>query len=387
MSFTLRALLFKLHLYVGIAVGVYLAILGVTGAILAFQPEIDRLAHAKLAYVKAAPPRLSLGELGEAVAKLYPDQKIFGYEMGEAPDLSTIIRVGAAPGPHNILVYIDPYTGRILGNRTDGPDLLSTIAGIHVALVPPRPGHGRLATSFVSWITVAALFVLLSGIWLWWPRLRFGIGSGGGRRFWYDLHVTSGIAAAIFLVLLAGSGIVMGFGRTTLPMLYELTGSKPISRPKIPPPRADATRPIPVDQAFAIGRNALPGAMPLGIFGPTPQGVYFVVARAPGDHDPVARSGAFIDGYTGALLSAQNLDKNPGMHLWDLNRAIHLGRIFGNWSKAIMAAASLLVALQLLSGAAMWIKRVSFRPMIPALVATAAVTAIAVYTVLAPNRI
>ncbi len=37
------------------------------------------------------------------------------------------------------------------------------------------------------------------GIWLWWPRMPFGIGAGGGRPFWYDLHVTSGIVAVVFL--------------------------------------------------------------------------------------------------------------------------------------------------------------------------------------------
>ncbi len=315
--------------------------------------------------MEPAPPRLSLAELGEAVTKVYPGQQILGYEMGEAPNLSTVVRVGAALGPDNVMVYVNPYTGQVLGNRSNGPNVLAIIGGIHAALVPPRPGHGRLAVSFVTWTTVATLFVLLSGIWLWWPCMRFGIGASGGRPFWYDLHVTSGIAAAVFLVLLAGSGIVMGFGRTTLPMLYALTQSKPPPPFKFPPRPADAGQPIPVDRAFAIGRGALPGAAPLGILGPS-RGVYAVLARAPGDHDPEARSGAFIDQYTGAVLRAQNVDKIPGLHLWDLNRAIHFGLIFGISSKVIMSLAGLLVVLQVVSGALMWTSAAWFRSMIPA---------------------
>lgn len=389
MSFVLRPLLLKLHLYVAVAVGVYVAILGVTGAILAFRTELDHLAHAKLAYVKPVPPRLSFAELGEAVTKVYPGQKIFGYNMGEAPNLSTLVVVGSMPDSRDIVVYdvyVNPYTGQILGSRTNGPNVLSMISAIHTRLAPPRPGHGRLAISFVKWITVAALIVLLSGIWLWWPQMRFGIGAGGGRPFWYDLHVTSGIVAAAFLVLLAVSGIVMGFGNASL--LYALTGSKPTVQPRIATRPHNATKAIPIDRAFAIGGQALPGATPFAIFGPTAQGTYIVNARTPHDHDPAARSEVIIDQYTGTVLYTEVADKAPaGKRLWDLNRAIHFGVIFGIPSKAIVSLASLLVTLQVVSGTVMWIKRVRFRSMIPALVATAAVTAIAVYTVLAPTRL
>jgi uncharacterized iron-regulated membrane protein len=195
------------------------------------------------------------------------------------------------------------------------------------------------------------------------------------------------IVAALFLVLLAGSGVVMGFGSTTQPILYALTGSKPPTPPKFPPPSADAAQPIPIDRAFAIGREALPGAMLFQIIGPTPQSTYFVRARAPGDHDPEARTTAFINQYTGAVLWVRDSNKDPAFHLWNLNRAIHFGTIFGIPSKAVMALASMLVVLQVVSGAVMWIKRAPFRSVIPPLVAAAAVTAIAVYTVLAPTRI
>jgi uncharacterized iron-regulated membrane protein len=296
-SFTLRQLLFKLHLYVALAVSIYVVILGVTGALLAFDTVIDHLVHAKLAYVRPAPPRLSFAALGDAVAKVYPNQRIIGYEMGEAPNLSTLVVLSSTSGRNNTGLYVNPYTGQILGSRTNGPNILGIIAQLHTQLAPRRPGHGRLAPAFVNWITVATLFVLLSGIWLWWPSMHFGIGAGGGRPFWCDLHLTTGIVAAVFLVLLTGSGIVMAFGRTIL-----------------------HTAPM-------------------------------------------------------------------GRRLWNLNQAIHFGVIFGVSSRVIMALASLLIVLQVVSGAVMWIKRVPFRRMIPALVATAAVMVVAVYTILAPTGI
>ncbi|MHB1207518.1 MAG: PepSY-associated TM helix domain-containing protein, partial [Rhodospirillaceae bacterium] len=217
--FTLRPLLFKLHLYLAVAIGVYVAILGITGAIMAFQTEIDLFTHANLAYVTPSPPRLSVAELGAAVSKAYPGQKINDYDMGESPNLATRVYVSADTRTGDMRVYVNPYTGQILGSRTDA-GMLGIIHSVHQRLTPPRPGRDRRTQSFVSWISVAALFLLVSGIWLWWPRMRFGISAGGGRSFWYDVHATLGIAAVAFMVLLTATGIIMGFGRTTGPMLY-----------------------------------------------------------------------------------------------------------------------------------------------------------------------
>jgi uncharacterized iron-regulated membrane protein len=92
-----------------------------------------------------------------------------------------------------------------------------------------------------------------------------------------------------------------------------------------------------------------------------------------------------IDAYTGAVLSAEVLTTAPaGTRLIALNRAIHTGDVFGLSSKMIMSLASLIIALQVVTGIVMWIKRVSLRDMIPAFAAAAVVAAIAIYTVFAP---
>ena len=383
MAFALRPLLFKLHLYVAVAISLYVAIMGFTGTIMAFEIEISHLAHADVAYVAPGPTRLSLTELGKAVAKVYPGQKIGGYFLGEAPNLSTEVDVGDKS------VYVDPYTGHILGtdsawaNRVDRT--LGAIHSIHQRLTSPRPGRAGATQAFMAWVTVAALFLLLSGIYLWWPRMRFGIGKGGGRAFWYDLHATLGIAAVIFMCLLAVTGIMLGFERTTKPMLYALSGSQPAPPPKAPSPPSG--NPISLEQAFAIGGKALPGATPYEVVGPTTQG-YFVLARTPGDHSTNGgRSRAIIDAYSGAVLSAEELDTAPaGTRLIALNRSIHTGDIFGMPSKIVMALASLIIFLQVVSGILMWVKRVPLRNKVPALAFAVAVAAIALYTIFAPTN-
>lgn len=381
MRFALRPLLFQLHLYAAVAISLYVAIMGFTGTIMAFEIEISHLVHADVTYVTPGPARLGLAELGKAVGHAYPGQKISGYFLGEAPNLSTEIDVGEKS------VYVDPYTGRILGsdsawaNRVDR--MLGAIHSIHQRLTPPRPGRAGASQAFMAWVTVAALFLLLSGIYLWWPRTRFGIGKSGGRAFWYDLHATMGIAAVFFMCLLALTGIMLGFEHTTRPMLYALTGSQSAPPPKNQSPPSGT--PITLEQAFAIGAATMPGATPYAVAGPTPGGYFVVLARTPGDHSTTGRSQAIIDTH-GAVLSAEELDTAPaGARLWALNRSIHTGDIFGLPSKIVMALASLIIAFQVVSGAVMWAKRVPLRKMLPALALAAATAAVALYTVFAPT--
>src|SRR5579871_5711685 len=68
----MRRLLFNLHLYVALIAGVFIVILGVTGSIMAFEQEIDRVLHWKLTYVTPQSRVHSLAEISEAVARAFP---------------------------------------------------------------------------------------------------------------------------------------------------------------------------------------------------------------------------------------------------------------------------------------------------------------------------
>ena len=62
------------------------------------------------------------------------------------------------------------------------------------------------------------VFVLISGIVIWWPRtkkalknsLKIAVGKGR-RRFWYDLHVAGGMYALVLLLAMALTGLTWSF--------------------------------------------------------------------------------------------------------------------------------------------------------------------------------
>ncbi|HEV2687696.1 MAG TPA: PepSY-associated TM helix domain-containing protein [Bryobacteraceae bacterium] len=347
----MRKLLFNLHLYVALGVGILVVIFGLTGAIMAFEPEIDHLLHAKLSYVTPQSHPLSLAEIGAAVSKAYPGERIGGYQLSTSPNLSW--QVGLRRG----LVYVNPYTGEILGVREGGRDFLGFVHQFHLRLA--LRDKADVGKSIMSWAGMVMLFLLFSGLYLWWPLKRISIQRNGPpRRFWFDLHNAVGILSLVFLLLLTFTGLLIGFDRNVVPWFYKITNSEPSKQPTVPPPPPGA-KPISPDQALEIARNTLPGAIQFQVNVPGPKGFYFVRSRFPEDLTPGGRSRVAVDQYTGQVLASESSRTGPGgTRLVNLTRAIHTGDIFGMPSKALMSFVSLMLVIQVTSGVTMWWKRV-----------------------------
>jgi len=343
-----RRLLFNLHLYTALTAGVFVVILGVTGSIMAFETEIDRLLHWKLWHVTPQGRALSISETGAAVSRLFPGERAYGYFVSAAPGLS--YQVGLERG----LVYVNQYTGEVLGVQKGGMDFLGYVHQLHLRLLIRN--EADTGKKIVSWAGVAMLFLLVSGLYLWWPYKRVSIERReSSKRFWFDVHAAVGIFSFAFLLLLTVTGLAIGFEGATTPLLYKVTGSQPS-----PPPHTEVTAPsgaLPItpDRAFDVARAALPGAAPFFINVPEPHEPYFVRMRYPEDLTPGGRSQVMVDPYTGKAIWAQGSRTAPaGARMVIANRAIHTGDIFGIPSKAVASLASLMAVAQVLSGAMMW---------------------------------
>jgi uncharacterized iron-regulated membrane protein len=141
---------------------------------MAFEPEMDHLLHANLSYVTPQAHMLSLAEINAVVSKAYPGERIAGYSLSTSPNLS--YQVGLRRG----VVYVNQYTGEILGVRAGGWDFLSFVHQFHLRLAL-RDQHDR-GKLVMSWAGLAMLFLLLSGLYLWWPLKRVTVKRAGASR-------------------------------------------------------------------------------------------------------------------------------------------------------------------------------------------------------------
>jgi uncharacterized iron-regulated membrane protein len=355
----MRKLIFNLHLYLALIAGAFILILGVTGSIMAFEPELDGLLHRHRTYVTPNGSARSLAEIGAVVSRAFPGERIEIYGLSPEPEKSYRVFLEKSG-----TVYLNQYTGTILEVQPDEIEFLDYVHQLHLRLLwrgPSRPGD-----QIMSWAGVAMLLLSLSGLYLWWPVKRITLKPGAtGRRWWFDLHSATGIISLVFLAVLAFTGVMIGFERKTTPLLYRLTGSQPARQPAVPPPPPGAI-PISPDQALAIAHQALPDAAPFAVFVPAPKGAYQVRLRYPQDRTPGGRTRVIVDQYTGKVLFAESSPTAPaGTRLVIANRAVHTGDIFGLPSKAVMSLASLAAVFQFLSGLVMWSKRTRTRRPVP----------------------
>ena len=334
--------LFKLHRVGGVAAALLLLILGVSGSVMAFSGEIDCLLHPSLFKVVPEGQPLSLSQLASSGASvLHAGESIGTCVPSTRADASySFIVVGAH---HRIprQIFVDQYTGRVLGS-------LSAVRFTYIMKVLHSIAGGLGCSSIIL------VFMVLSGLYLWWPRKQIKISlSGDVQRLCFDLHNSIGLFASLFLFLFAVTGIYMALG----PPAYAIT-SKPVKQPAFSTPQV-GLKPVSLDLVATAAKDALPGATVLWIVIPhQPKEAYFVKMRFPEDRSDNGSSAVWIDQFSGKVLTVANSRAVPlGNKLQTISRVIHTGAVFGNGGRAFAAFMSLVLVLQTLTGLLLWWNR------------------------------
>ena len=333
--------LFKLHRIGGVAAGLLLLILGVSGSVMAFSGEIDRLLHPSLFKVVPEGQPVSLSQLAiSAASVLLAGESIDTCLPSTRADVSYSF---TSEAHHHIprQIFVDQYTGRVLGG-------LSAVR-FTVIMESLHKVAGVLGCS-----SIILVFLVISGLYLWWPRKRIKIGlSGNVQRLSFDLHNTIGLFASLFLFLFAVTGIYMVFG----PPSYAIT-SKPVTKPAFSTPQV-GLKPVSLDLVATTAKDTLPAATLLWIVIPRqPSEAYFAKMRFPEDRSDNGSSIVWIDQFSGKVLTVANSRAVPlGNKIQTISRVIHTGAVFGNGGRAFAAFMSLILVLQTVTGLQLWWNR------------------------------
>ena len=92
----LRRALFQVHLWSGIALGLYILMISVTGSVLVYRNELYRAATPEPIISKGSGPRLTDDQLAEAARRLYPGYRVA--RIGRARESRSGGGCLAAPG-------------------------------------------------------------------------------------------------------------------------------------------------------------------------------------------------------------------------------------------------------------------------------------------------
>lgn len=208
----------KIHLWLSVPFGLLITLICFSGAMLVFETEVMELCHRDLYYVeKVGPAPLPMGKVAEKVAATLPDSvSVTGVTASSAPERAWQVNLSK---PRRASVYVDQYTGEIKGKYERAP-FFTTMFRLHRWLLDSMKPDGGIfwGKMIVGTATLMFVFVLISGIVIWWPRTKKALKNSlkivagkGWRRFCYDLHVAGGMYTLVLLLVMALTGLTWSF--------------------------------------------------------------------------------------------------------------------------------------------------------------------------------
>ena len=207
----LRRALFQVHLWTGMAIGLYIVVLSVTGSALVYRNELDRYFATKRPVYDDKATRLTTDQIRAAAEKAYPGWQIT--RVGERiTRRNPTIEVWAERGGVKKERLFNPYTGADLGDSvTRGEYFVLWLARLHDELLFDRPGR-----YWNGMLSLVMTVLVVTGLIVWWPgasRWKRSLtikASSGWRRFNWDLHSAIGFWMFLFMLMWGISGFYLG---------------------------------------------------------------------------------------------------------------------------------------------------------------------------------
>ena len=207
----LRRAFFQVHLWSGLALGIYIVVLSATGSALVYRRELVAWLRTPLPLVDESARRMTTDEVRALAQRAYPDREITDVSE-EVNRRTAVVHVTMARNGESNERLFNPYTGQDLGDAfTWGEQAVLWTVRLHDELLFGRDGR------FWNGVGSALVTVLcLTGAIVWWPGAKRWRRSlivrrrSGWRRFTWDLHSAMGAWLFLFLIMWGVSGFYMG---------------------------------------------------------------------------------------------------------------------------------------------------------------------------------
>jgi uncharacterized iron-regulated membrane protein len=198
--------LWRWHFYAGLMVMPLILLLSVTGSLFLFKPQVERWeerAFQGLPTTNAASPA---AQVDAALASAL-GSRFHSYRLPERPGDAAMIHLALPDGQSMRDIFVSPQ-GRVLGSIDPETRIIAIDRRIHGQLLLGRKGSWIVELA-ASW----AIVMILSGLYLWWPRgrglagvvwPRLGLGK---RTFWRDIHAVTGFWVSGLALILLVTGL------------------------------------------------------------------------------------------------------------------------------------------------------------------------------------
>lgn len=325
-AITFRNILFWVHLAAGTVAGLVILVMSVTGALIAFEPQIVDFAERGVRNVTPPAPdaqRLNMETIVTKGRETFPEVPPSGVSMGSEPTSSAAVSFGREG-----TIFVNPYTGDVLGKGSKVHKLMHEIEDWHRWL-----GSREIGRPITGLSNAAFLILVITGFYLWWPRrwagttlktvTRFNPRLQGKARDW-NRHNVIGFWCAPVLLVITLTGLVMSY-QWANNLLYRIAGNEP------PPPQEAVASAQPlefpigsVDALWARAEQQAPGWVSIRLRFPTRlEGPVIASIQEPAPWHPNPRSQLTLNATTAELMK------------WEPFSSYSLGRTLRSWVRPI----------------------------------------------------
>lgn len=227
-----RDIIFWVHLIAGVSAGLIILIMAVTGTMLAFRGEIIAFVERDVRQVQVPLDQspLSIKDLLVQVRENYPDFKPTALVFKADPQASVMVNLGR----DHSAVFVNPYTGKVIGEESSTSHFLEQVESWHRWLA--MEGKFKALGHNIKGVTnILFLIMIITGFYLWWPRnwkwktlqasLQFNFKLKGNARDW-NWHNVIGFWFAPFLIIITLTGVIMSY-QWANDLLYRMAGNEP----------------------------------------------------------------------------------------------------------------------------------------------------------------
>lgn len=386
-----RYFLVLMHRYAGLGMTVFLVVVGLTGSLLAFNSELERVFAPQL----FAPPKhgvapLDLATLAVRAQTLVSQARVGGVSFTEIGQVTVSFIPGKDPAtgkPYNLgftQLFVDPWTGEELGRRKRGDisqgliNLMPFIYKLHWTLAIGEVGQWILGIVAVVWTLDCFYGIYLTlpisrvGFWRRWKLAWLIKYKASSYRLNFDLHRASSLWLWPLLFIFAWSSVMFNIRSvyewpTQLLFDYESPRAAFVSMPKHinELPRLDWRTAQAVGErliAEQAEQHNFTVEQPLGLRYSPDIGVYIYEVRGSRDVFERAHKGGstsiMFDGDTGGLIRLhQPTGEHSGNTVESWLYALHMARVFGRPYQIFVCILGLLIVMLSITGVYIWLKK------------------------------
>ena len=367
---SLRRAIFWTHLAVGVAGAIVILMMAATGVLLTYEAQLNRWA---LRDYRAAPPAPGVAPLGldELVEQTTGEQPARLASVALRRDLREPAVVQLDDGA---TVHVDRFTGEPLGDGdTRTRRFLRSVLTWHrwFALEGESRIIGRTITATAN---LGFLFLLASGLYLWWPSSRrraawrralwFRRGISGRARD-FNWHNVIGFWSAVPLAIIVASGVTISY-QWAADLVHRLAGDRPPFQQSPRPWESDggarlSATPDPAASLVDLQTLAAkavaetPGWRTMTLDLPESRRDPVVIAVDSGTGRQPSKSADFLfDRATGDLVGRAGYPTfSRGFKVRRWLRFAHTGEVYGVIGQSLAGLVSLGVAVMVWTGLAM----------------------------------